>query len=119
MTVTIDQDEVEAIAPELGDDALADAQWLLLLETAALQVVGFPTERKAQIAGAWLAAHLGTVQKPNSGSGSAPLQSISVGAVSKTFAVSMAMDASSLQSTSYGREYDRLVKMWCPRMAVT
>jgi hypothetical protein len=43
--------------------------------------------------------------------GSGPVQSESVGQVSRSYAVSMAEGTSNLDSTSYGKEYRRLQRM--------
>jgi hypothetical protein len=117
MPLTITWDTVCALAAELTTLSAA-AQTAVLDQVAAEVVVAkWPSQAKADLAASWLARHLGTLAKQ--GGGTAALQSVSVGGVSKTFATSVAMDASSLQQTRYGTEYLRLRRAWLPRSAVT
>lgn len=109
--------DVVALAPELG--TLSVGTQNLIVEEANGEVIAknWPNEARAKSAARYLAAHKGTLLKR--GGGGAPLQSVSMGGVSKTYAVSMAADASVLRSTSYGQEYLRLLKLYAPRHAVT
>lgn len=116
MAYTLTWSDVTALAPELS--TLPTSQQDLALEQAKQEVHGgtWGSDAKAKTGARYLAAHLGTMLKTK---GSAPLQSVSAGGVSKTFAMSVASDASALLSTSYGREYQRLLKLRGVHMAVT
>ncbi len=92
-----------ALPTDTQDDILAD----VVLEVS---VTNFGGQARALAAGKFLAAHLGTIRAVGVGSTPA-LQSISVGSVSKTFAVSVAVDSFALDGTSYGKEYRRRVRM--------
>lgn len=116
MPLTITWDTVCALASELA--TLPAAAQTAVLDQVAVEVVvaKWPSQAKADLAAAWLARHLGTLAKQ--GGGTAALQSVSVGGVSKSFAVS-STDPGSLQQTRYGAEYLRLRRSWLPRSAVT
>lgn len=121
MALTIDKADVLLIAPELS--AVTDAQWedvLADLETE-INVSAFGTQARADRAGKQLAAHLATERYGTSGGGGAagPLQSVSVGPVSKSYASPGTVQNSQFGGTKYGREYLRLVRLFCARIAVT
>lgn len=129
MAITITKAEVIALAAEFADPRLTNDQWtlVLLLTSEQINVAAFPSQVKADLAARYLAAHHATKIKAaeavgaGAGGASGPLSSVTVGEVSKTFRTSSSVDAASsaaseLQSTSYGREYLRLVRMWCPRI---
>lgn len=131
MAITITKVEVIAIAAEFAGARLTDAQWdtVLLLTNEQMNVAAFPSQVKADIAARYLAAHIAsgltTTTAPGSGVGGAagPLASVSVGSVSKTFRTGGNVDSVSsigaaFMSTSYGREYLRLVRTWCPRIVL-
>ncbi len=121
MALTIDKADVLLVAPELS--AVTDAQWDDVLADVEMEVSvsAFGSQAAADRAGKQLAAHFGTERFGTSGGGGAagPVQSISVGAVSKTFATPSAVEGSQFGGTKYGREYLRLVRLFCPRIAVT
>ena len=131
MAITITKAEVIAIAAEFADPRLTSDQWatVLLLTSEQVNVSAFPSQVKADLAARYLAAHIATKLKANEAAGSGnggaqgPLSSVTVGSVSKTFRTSSAVDsvssqAAELMSTSYGREYYRLVRLWCPRIVL-
>ncbi|MFZ5440468.1 MAG: DUF4054 domain-containing protein [Myxococcota bacterium] len=120
MALTIDKADVLLVAGELS--SLTDAQWAQVLADVALEVdVGPLTQAQADRLGVQLAAHLATERYATSGGGGAagPLQSVTVGPVSKSFAVASHAQNSALGSTKYGREYLRLVRLFGRRLAVT
>lgn len=110
------QADVEAIAPELTGKLSAEA-WTLLLEVSGMQVAGIPEGRKRDMAAIYLAAHLASMSKPGGGGGSGALSSVTVGAVTKAFAVPSG-DTEALQSTRYGKQYLQLIRLWAPRAAL-
>ena len=121
MALTIDKADVLLIAPELS--AVTDAQWEDVLADVddEVSVTAFGGQARADRAGKQLAAHLATDRYGTSGGGGAagPLQSVSVGPVSKTYASPGAVQSSQFGGTKYGREYLRLVRLFCARVAVT
>lgn len=129
MAITITKADVVAIAAEFAGTRLTDAQWVtvLLLTNEQINVPAYPSQVKADLAARYLAAHEATNLKAaevaGSGNGGAagPLASVTVGSVSKTFRTTGAVDsvssqAAELLSTRYGREYLRLMRLWCPRI---
>lgn len=109
--------DIVGLAPELS--TLTATQQTLIVDQLDSEFVttNWPSEARAKIAATWLGAHLGAVLKR--GGGNAPVQSISVGGVSKTYATSVSEDASILRSTSYGQEYLRQLRIYGVRHAVT
>lgn len=116
--LVITWENVLDLAPELS--SLSKAQQLLVLEEVIreVKVAKWGDQATALIGGRYLAAHKGTIAKNRSG-GQGTLQSVSIGSVSKTYAQSMAQGVSVLESTTYGKEFVRLRRIYCPRMAVT
>lgn len=110
--------DVTGLAPELATLPAASQTTVLTHVKAQVSVAHYGSEAKALIVGTYLAAHLGTIIAKKLGS-TAPLQSVSAGGVSKTFAVSVASDSTSLQTTTYGKEYQRLARVWGRRFAAT
>lgn len=103
--------DVEAIAPELSVSPLATQD--AILEQVNDEEIHDDTWRsaaRADRARRYLAAHLATIASNGRGS-VGPIQSESVGSVSRSYAVSMAMGSSNLDSTGYGKEYQRLRRM--------
>lgn len=101
--------DVLAIAPELSEVPQETRDRVLGWVNADLNVSAWGSEARAARAGCYLAAHLLTLSKPGGAGGKAELQSITVGAVSKSYAVSSEKGA--LSSTGYGREYARLLSV--------
>lgn len=93
--------DVEAVAPELSTAALATQTAILAQVNSELSPSVWGT--KVEIGRAWLAAHLGTLAGIEEGGG--VVQSETVGAVSRTFAVS----SGDYSSTAYGNEFQRLL----------
>lgn len=122
MPLTIDKADVLLVAGELS--GLTDSQWDDVLSDVdtEVNVEAFGSQAKADRAGKQLAAHLATERYGTSGGGGAagPLQSVTVGPVSKTFAAPPdRVKQSQFSGTKYGREYLRLVRLFCARAAVT
>ena len=126
--------QIIAVCGELADPALSTEEWETIIEIAQAQLNpnlnGFGSVKKANIAGRFLGAHLGLKMKAakNAGAGiggvSGPLASVTVGQVSKSFSTSGNVDAgggaaADLQSTTPGREYARLIRVWAGRIAVS
>lgn len=131
MAITLTKEQVIAVAAEFAGSRLTNDQWdtVLLLTNEQTNVAAFPSETKANIAQRYLAAHIAsgltTSTAPGSGVGGAagPLSSVTVGSVSKTFRTGSNVDSVSsigaaFMGTSYGREYLRLVRTWCPRIVL-
>lgn len=93
--------DVEAVAPELATVALATQTAILAQVNSELSTSVWGT--KIEIGRAWLAAHLGTLAGIEEGGG--VVQSETVGAVSRTYAVS----SGDYSSTAYGNEFQRLL----------
>jgi len=93
--------DVEAVAPELSAVALATQTAILAQVNSELSTSVWGT--KIEIGRAWLAAHLGTLAGIEEGGGA--VQSETVGAVSRTYAVS----SGDYSSTAYGNEFQRLL----------
>lgn len=114
LSTAITQADVTAIAPELGGSALNNDTWTAILADVTEQVneSAFPSAAAARRAAAYLAAHLATFSMAKGGTGgSAPVQSETVGEVSRTYAISVASDVGNLQSTGYGREWLRRCRL--------
>lgn len=78
-----------------------------VLAQVALQMNEDVWGSKLDMGSVWLAAHLATCMG-RQGTGGA-VQSESVGAVSRSYAVSQAASAADLGSTAYGIEYQRIL----------
>lgn len=128
MAITIDKAKVIEVAAELAGSVLSDAEWSVVLELtgAEINVSAFGSQTKADLAARYLAAHKAVRfnASRSSGSGSSspagPLVGVTVGPVSKQFAQPATITAgpassAELQTTSYGREYSRLVRLWSQR----
>jgi hypothetical protein len=105
MATIITWTDVVAIAPELSSVAVA-GQTLVLAAVGKQVGAGQwgDLQKEGQLA---LAAHMGTLIKRAAGA-VGPVVSQTVGPVSRTYAV-IASAASSLGSTSWGSEYQRLI----------
>lgn len=112
--ITITWDDVVALAPELA--SISAAGQTQVLAQVALQVKpdSWGSVERGNTAAIWLARHLATVAKRR---GTGALTGVRVGEVSKSFATSSSK--SDLESTAYGAEYLRLVRLWMPRFALT
>lgn len=141
MALTITKADVIAVAGELAGNGtgtppvgLTDDQWTLVLLLTAEQVAvsAFHSVVKANLAARYLAAHIalgiqgGVTAGYGSNAATGELQSVTVGAISKTFATGSDGSggggtefAAELQRTAYGAEYYRLLKMWVFRMRLT
>ena len=76
------------------------------------------SEARRDRAAKYLVAHLATIRSWE-GTSTGDLQSETVGAVSRTYSSGgSAGSASSLEATTYGAEYRRLLRQTCIRMAV-
>lgn len=107
-----------AVAPELKDLPLDVTNPVMAWINDEFAEGNWPSLTQARRAAMFLAAHVLTMRARENG-GTAPLQSIRVGDISKTYAVSMAADAHACSTTGYGREYLRLHKRVNARWAVT
>ena len=129
MALTFTSADVVLAAPELA--TVTAPQWAQVLADVALELNSdaFASVAVANRLGIQLAAHFATERYGGAAGGSGgggasgPLSSVTVGPVSKTFAVSSAytsgsLSAAALSSTKYGREYLRLMRLFAPRMAV-
>lgn len=101
------------IAAELAGLPLLSQTEVLEQVAEEVNVSRWGSLAKANTAGIWLARHLGSLRKGGTGT----ITGVTVGQVSKQFASPMSQDA--LQSTRYGAEYLRLVKLRMPRFALT
>jgi hypothetical protein len=124
VALTVDQADVLLVAPELS--AVTDAQWAAIWVDVELEVgpVAAGSQARADRLAVQLAAHQATTRYLRSGGAATPgpLQSVSVGGVSKTYAVLQANAQSgggALATTKYGQEYYRLVRLFGARTAVT
>lgn len=84
-------------------------------------------QRQADRLALYLVAHcltqLARAKSPGGAAAAGPLQSVTIGPVTKTFAttasgVTSPLTTAAMQTTSYGTEYLRLVRLFAPRMAV-
>lgn len=125
MSLTITKDEVIAIAPELGQNPkITDDVWDLFLGFAADEVGSeIPDQSSKDRCGRYITAHLVTTWARSAagmsptGSPAGPLSQVTVGPVSKTFAVpkaylEAAMTDAVLLTTTYGREFLRLIRLY-------
>lgn len=130
MPLTFTARDVTLEAPELECNAIDSDRMAKAIADAALQVnVGaVSTQARADRLGVLLVCHELTLwlqrRKGLGGAGQSvgPLTSVSVGGVSKSFASSldgMSDAGKALASTSYGREYSRLVRLWVLRGGVS
>ncbi len=92
---------VTAVAPELSTVAVATQTAILAQVNSELSTAVWGS--KIEIGRAWLAAHLGTIAGIEEGGG--VVQSETVGAVSRTYAVG----SGDYTSTAYGNEFNRLL----------
>jgi hypothetical protein len=114
--------------PELvGDPELSEFVWSeLLVDVAAeVPVASWLNQDAADRAALWLTAHMVALEKKRQKGGLASatspgqLQSVTVGPVTKTWAVPQAPDKTAtatdemLSRTEYGREYMRLRSLYC------
>lgn len=109
---------ITAVAPELASLPLDQTNPVLAWINEEINEAAYGSPELARVAARYLAAHVLTMNKTASG-GNAPLQSIRVGDISKTFATSMAADVHACSRTGYGVEYLRRVKNVNARWAVT
>lgn len=128
--VGLTKEQVIGVCGELAGSALTDDEWDLQIELTQLEINpganAFNGEVRANVAARWLCAHkaLKYLASKRVGAGlggpAGPLSSVTVGQISKTFRTPGNVDAGSsadaeFQSTAPGREYLRLVRLWCGR----
>ncbi|MCC6178822.1 MAG: DUF4054 domain-containing protein [Phycisphaerales bacterium] len=132
MALTITKRDVWMEAPELECDAVDHDVLDKLIAQAALEVnvAAAGSQEKANRLGVLLVAHQATGWKARKAGASGtsapagPLTSVSVGGVSKSFAnpvesSGLSASAQLMGTTSYGREFIRLVRLWSPRAGVS
>lgn len=106
MAATVAQ--VRAIAPEFATVSDSDVQ--AFLDDAALQLNASIWGAKRDLAHKYLAAHLLGTARPDLAMAAGPVQSESVGQVSRSYAVqTSAQPGSQFDATRHGREYRRMV----------
>lgn len=124
MNLSFNADELLAFAPELEgklDPEDLDELILWCNEEINVDVLG---QRNGDRLGLHLAAHVATMHaRARVGGATGPIQSITIGPVTKTYSVAMTGVTSTageraLAGSAYGQEYARLVKLFAPRMAV-
>lgn len=130
MPLTIDADALVTFAPEL-DGKLDDDELDQICEWVGDEIdTATAGQRQGDRMALNLAAHIATmhVRAQAGGAGGAsttgPVQSVTIGPVSKTYSVAMTGVTSTaseraLGQTAYGLEYQRLVRLFAPRMALT
>lgn len=111
--------DVLAIAPDLSGVG-ATTQVAIVTDVNAQVVEGqFPSVAAADRARKYLAAHLATVSKDGGRGAGGPVQSESMGGVSRSYAVFSPAGADpSLDATAYGKEYRRLLRQLVTRVGV-
>lgn len=97
--------DVLNVAPELS--AVTDPQWTALLAYVALQLNTDVWGGWLDMGSAYLAAHLATLTRRR---GMGAVQSEHVGQVSRAY-LAISLTPGSLESTAYGAEYLRLMRM--------
>lgn len=124
VTLTIDSVDVIAIAPELSNALLTQDDWDRQIAWAADEMSpSLGAQLRLDRCGSFLVAHLmSQLLEARKGSGSnggaaGPIASATVGKVSQSFVASDAWKGSSiaaaqLQTTRYGREYLRLIRIY-------
>lgn len=130
--VAVTKEQILAVAGEFADPALTSDQWALVVQRVGLECddEGWASPERASMAARYLGAHFAAKLKASMAPGAAtslpagPVQSVTVGAVSKSYDTSGAsfatwsQAAEELRSTSYGREFLRLVRLWAARTLV-
>lgn len=107
MAVTITWDDVVNIAPELVD--VAEATQDAILDDVALQLNDDIWGARINIGAKYLAAHLASIT--NRGGAVGQVTEEKVGEVSRSYAVDSASGGGSgLDDTSYGQEFQRLLR---------
>lgn len=112
--------DVLVIAPELT--SISDGTWTALIADAysEMNAAAWGTEARRNRAAKYLVAHLATMTLAEGDSTNGAIQSESVGQVSVTYATgSGGSSAGSLEATSYGQEYLRLLRLRGFGLAVT
>lgn len=100
-------ENVKSIAKHLS--SLTDAQVLLLIEDATLEVEELKVgEKYKEKLTRYLAAHYGSINVRQT-------QSETVGPVKRSYTSANIDDKKGLDSTPYGQEYQRLVKLYSPK----
>lgn len=125
VTLTITKADVtEYPAPELAKAGLTDPQWKRLIEAAGQEMsASLGTQDRIDRCGRYLVAHMATLLWQSkqgakaSGGPAGPLTQVTVGPVSKSFAVpeawqKAALTAAVLSTTKYGQEYLRLIRVF-------
>lgn len=100
---------VVLVAPELGTVPV-ERQDALLADVAA-QLDADALGARYDLASKYLAAHLATVSLRGGNGPAGPVVSQSAGDLSRTFAQPQGGTGTSLDSTNYGREFQRLVSL--------
>ncbi|MGE7621698.1 DUF4054 domain-containing protein [Viridibacillus sp. NPDC096237] len=100
-------EKVKSIAKHLS--SLSDEQVLLLIDDATLEVSELPVKElyKEKLA-RYLTAHYGSLNVRQA-------QSETVGPIKRTFTSSSIDTSKGLDSTAFGQEYQRLVKLYSPK----
>jgi hypothetical protein len=104
--VAVTKADVVLIAPELS--TVPEDTFAALIDDAAAQMNEGVWGARYELGMKYLVAHLATLTVTK---GAPPLQSVTVGPVSRSYAMSVSESASALRSTSYGLEYLRLVQI--------
>lgn len=86
-----------SILAQVNDEEVHDSTWRIAA--------------RANRARLYLAAHLGSLASGVNSGAKGPVQSESVGSVSRSYALSVAQNSNPLDSTGYGKEYRRLVRL--------
>lgn len=110
MSLELAWSDVVGIAPELSTvDLAVQAAIVADVKLFLVNVAALGGAARATATAKYLAAHLASASASGR-AGNAPLQSVSIGGVSKSFAMSVAEGVSILETTGYGREYQRRIR---------
>lgn len=120
MALDIDWEDVCAMAPELAAVSEAAQEQVLKQVNVRVSVGKFGSPEKAEIAGLALARHLGSMALPGWNGGQGPVASVTVGSVSKSFAVKSDQNdwRGALALTKWGLEYLEYCRLWVGGMRV-
>ncbi len=123
-TLTITSGDVILVAPELSDAVLDPTDWDRTIAWAGDEISSsIGVQARIDRCGTFLVAHMMTELRQRrqglnaSGGPGGPLSAVTVDKISKTFVASDAWKTTSitaavLQTTSYGREYLRLIRIF-------
>jgi hypothetical protein len=118
MGFTLTWADVVKIAPDLSTLSAEQQTAVLADVDAQLNEAAFSTAARYTLACKYLAAHLGVLVKRGADETPGPLVSESVGTVSRTYAIGEAMSDAALGSTSYGVQYQGVVRQTAGRIGV-